>query len=68
MYKRQGQPFDPARHEALLQVPTADAAPGTVVVEHARGFLLNERLVRPAMVGVATAPPKGPGPGEGGQA
>lgn len=50
-----GQPFDPARHEALLQVPTADAAPGTVVLEHARGFTLNERLARPAMVGVAVA-------------
>jgi molecular chaperone GrpE len=53
-----GQPFDPARHEALMQVPSADAAPGTVVVEHARGFTLNDRLVRPAMVGVAVAPPR----------
>jgi molecular chaperone GrpE len=53
-----GQPFDPARHEALLQVPSADAAPGTVVLEHARGFTMHERLVRPAMVGVAVAPPK----------
>jgi molecular chaperone GrpE len=52
-----GEPFDPARHEALLQVPTAEHPPGTVVVEHARGFLLNERLARPAMVGVAIAPP-----------
>jgi molecular chaperone GrpE len=59
-----GEPFDPARHEALLQVPTADAAPGTVVLEHARGFTLHERLVRPAMVGVSTAPP----PAEGGAA
>lgn len=52
-----GQPFDPALHEALMQVPTADQPPGTVVVEHARGFKLNDRLVRPAMVGVAVAPP-----------
>jgi molecular chaperone GrpE len=52
-----GLPFDPARHEALLQVPTADAAPGTVVLEHARGFTLNDRLARPAMVGVAVAAP-----------
>jgi molecular chaperone GrpE len=78
-----GQPFDPARHEALLQVPSADQAPGTVVMEHARGFLLHGRLVRPAMVGVSAPPgePKGPesdaepdsgsgsgsGPGEGGE-
>lgn len=52
-----GQPFDPALHEALMQVPSADQPPGTVVVEHARGFKLNDRLVRPAMVGVAVAPP-----------
>ena len=63
-----GQPFDPALHEALLQVPTGEQPPGTVVLEHARGFLLNERLVRPAMVGVAVAPPAGAAkaPGEGG--
>lgn len=57
-----GERFDPARHEALLQVPTADAAPGTVVLEHARGFTLNERLVRPAMVGVSVAPPAADAP------
>ncbi len=64
-YSALGQPFDPARHEALLQVPTADQPPGTVVVEHARGFLLNDRLARPAMVGVATAPEREPGSGLG---
>jgi molecular chaperone GrpE len=52
-----GQPFDPARHEALLQVPTAEQPPGLVVMEHARGFLLHDRLARPAMVGVSSAPP-----------
>ncbi len=65
-----GQPFDPAKHEALLQVATADAAPGTVVMEHARGFLLHDRLARPAMVGVAKPPEGGQGGGgsaDGGQ-
>jgi molecular chaperone GrpE len=75
-----GEPFDPARHEALLQVPTADQPPGTVVMEHARGFLLHGRLARPAMVGVAVAaqggttdrgeasgPDAGPGPDGGGE-
>jgi molecular chaperone GrpE len=57
-FSAMGQPFDPARHEALMQVPSAEAAPGTVVLEHARGFTLNDRLVRPAMVGVAVAPPE----------
>jgi molecular chaperone GrpE len=61
-----GLPFDPAQHEALLQVPSAEAAPGTVVVEHARGFTLHERLIRPAMVGVAVALPRG-GDGAAGQ-
>jgi len=51
-----GQPFDPRLHEALLQVATPDRPPGTVVLEHGRGFLLNDRLVRPAMVGVAVPP------------
>ncbi len=58
-FSAMGEVFDPARHEALLQVPTPGTAPGTVVLEHARGFTLNDRLVRPAMVGVAVAPPPG---------
>lgn len=58
-----GARFDPAAHEALLQVPTRDAPAGTVVLEHARGFTLNQRLVRPAMVGVAVEPPAADGAG-----
>jgi molecular chaperone GrpE len=57
-FSAMGEKFDPALHEALMQVPTADRPAGTVVLEHARGFKLNDRLVRPAMVGVAVAPPK----------
>ena len=60
-FSAMGARFDPAAHEALLQVPTADQPPGTVVLEHARGFTLNDRLLRPAMVGVAVAPPPGAG-------
>jgi molecular chaperone GrpE len=56
-FSAMGQRFDPALHEALMNVPTRDQAPGTVVLEHARGFKLNDRLVRPAMVGVAVEPP-----------
>jgi molecular chaperone GrpE len=63
-FSAMGQPFDPAKHEALLQVPTADQPAGTVVVEHARGFTLNDRLVRPALVGVAVAPAGEPPAGE----
>jgi molecular chaperone GrpE len=57
-----GERFDPALHEALLQVPTGDEPAGTVVLEHARGFKLHERLLRPAMVGVAVEPPAEPPP------
>jgi molecular chaperone GrpE len=60
-----GQPFDPAQHEALMQVPTAEQPAGTVVVEHARGFTLNDRLIRPALVGVSVAPPSGEDSGSG---
>lgn len=60
-FESTGQPFDPRRHEAISQVPTADAAPGTVVREHQKGYMVGDRLLRPAVVGVACAPaPKEP--------
>jgi molecular chaperone GrpE len=52
-----GEPFDPARHEALGQVESAEHPPNTVVQELQKGYLLNDRLLRPAMVMVAKAPP-----------
>jgi molecular chaperone GrpE len=64
-FSAMGQPFDPAQHEALMQVPTADQPPGVVVLEHARGWRLNDRLLRPAMVGVSVAAPAGPAGQEG---
>jgi molecular chaperone GrpE len=51
-----GTPFDPAFHQAMSQVETADQEPNTVVAELQKGYLLNERLLRPAMVTVAIAP------------
>ncbi len=60
-FSAMGEKFDPTFHEALMQVPTADRPAGTVVLEHARGFKLHDRLVRPAMVGVAVATPPGAG-------
>ncbi len=48
-----GATFDPAFHQAMAQVPT-DAYPvNTVVEEYQKGYLLKERLLRPAMVTVA---------------
>jgi molecular chaperone GrpE len=55
-YTAVGQPFDPTRHEAIARVVSAEATPDTVVTETAPGYLLNGRVLRPAMVAVAAAP------------
>jgi len=52
----EGEPFDPAYHQAMTLQPTQDAAPNTVVTVIQKGYLLNGRLVRPAMVVVAAPP------------
>lgn len=52
--KAEGQPFDPNLHEALAQVPSAEHEPGTVMQEMEKGYMLNDRVVRPARVVVAT--------------
>lgn len=49
-----GEPFDSAFHQAMAQVPTDDHAPNTVVEEYQKGYMMKERLLRPAMVTVAT--------------
>ena len=51
-----GAPFDPNLHQAMAQVETAEQPPGTVVSEFQRGYLLHDRLLRPALVVVAKAP------------
>ncbi|MEO1921805.1 MAG: nucleotide exchange factor GrpE [Sphingomonadaceae bacterium] len=51
-----GLPLDPNQHQAMMEIPTADAEPGTVVQEMQAGYMLRERLLRPAMVGVAKKP------------
>jgi len=48
-----GLPLDPNQHQAMVEVPTADAAPGTIVQEMQAGYMLKDRLLRPAMVMVA---------------
>ncbi len=50
-----GEKFNHDLHQAMFEVPTADAAPGTVVEVMQTGYLLHDRLLRPAMVGVAKA-------------
>ena len=48
-----GEPFDPHLHEAIMQQPTADQPPGTVVMVTQAGFRLHNRVVRPSQVIVA---------------
>ena len=55
-YSAVGERFDPTRHEAIARVVSADRPPDTVVNETAAGYLLNGRVLRPAMVAVAAAP------------
>jgi molecular chaperone GrpE len=55
-YSALGQPFDPERHEAVQRVVKPDAAEMTVIEETLRGYLLNGRVLRPAMVVVAVPP------------
>ena len=53
-----GEKFNPNRHEALFEIPTGDAAPGTVVQVIEVGYVLKERLLRAAKVGVARSMPE----------
>ncbi|HYO55567.1 nucleotide exchange factor GrpE [Archangium sp.] len=55
-----GQPFDPRLHEAMQQVESASVPAGHVLYEAVRGYMLNERLMRPALVVVARAPASQP--------
>jgi len=51
-----GEPLDPNKHQAMIEIPHAEAAPGTIVQEMQAGYLIKDRLLRPALVGVAKAP------------
>lgn len=53
-----GKPFDPSMHEAILVVPTDRHEPNQVVEEFQKGYLLNDRLLRPAAVSVSKSPEK----------
>ncbi|MFO1422414.1 MAG: nucleotide exchange factor GrpE [Candidatus Competibacteraceae bacterium] len=53
-----GVRFDPSQHEAMAMAPTDQAEPNTVVQVVQKGYLLNDRLIRPAKVLVAQAIPR----------
>jgi molecular chaperone GrpE len=50
-----GMPLDPNQHQAMVEIPTTDAEPGTIVAEMQAGYMIKDRLLRPALVGVAKA-------------
>jgi len=56
LIEAKGQPLDPHKHQAMLEIATDDAEPGTVVEEMQPGYMIKDRLLRPALVGVAKKP------------
>ncbi|MBP1180391.1 nucleotide exchange factor GrpE [Methylobacterium sp. PvR107] len=54
----QGQKFDPNRHQAMFEVPNPEVPAGTVVQVVQAGYVIGERVLRPALVGVAKGGPK----------
>lgn len=59
-----GKKFDPQFHEALFEIPTNDAPSGTVMQVMETGYIIHDRLLRPAKVGIAKAAPLDSGPGD----
>lgn len=51
-----GMPLDPNQHQAMIELPSADVEPGTVMQELQAGYMIKDRLLRPAMVAVSKKP------------
>src|SRR6185436_11484298 len=51
-----GQKLDPHFHQAMIEVPDDKSEPGTIVQEMQAGYMIKDRLLRPALVGVARKP------------
>jgi molecular chaperone GrpE len=54
--KSVGEELDPHRHQAMMEIPSDKAKPGTIVEEMQPGYMIKDRLLRPALVGVAKKP------------
>ena len=50
-----GEEFDPNFHEAVMQTPTSEQPEHTIIAELQKGYKLGDRVLRPALVNVATA-------------
>ena len=48
-----GMPLDPNQHQAMVEIPNNDVEPGIIVAEMQAGYMIKDRLLRPALVGVA---------------
>src|SRR5690242_19974117 len=64
-FSPQGEKFDPNVHQAMYEVPDANVPSGHVAHVVQAGYMLGERVLRPAMVGVAKAAPKSAQPAAG---
>ncbi len=51
-----GQKLDPNKHQAMIEIPNDSVEPGTIVEEMQSGYMIKDRLLRPALVGVAKKP------------
>ena len=54
--KSVGETLDPHRHQAMMEIPTDQSEPGTIIEEMQAGYMLKDRLLRPALVAVAKKP------------
>ena len=63
-----GERFDHNSHQAMFEVPTDELAPGAVAQVVQDGYVIHDRLLRPALVGVARKPPEEPAPEAGPEA
>ncbi|HET9715926.1 MAG TPA: nucleotide exchange factor GrpE [Pseudolabrys sp.] len=72
-FSPQGEKFDPNFHQAMYEVPTADQPSGQVAQVIQAGYMISDRVLRPALVGVSRAAPQAaasanddPGPDDAG--
>ena len=61
----QGQKFDPNLHQAMFEIPNAEVPNGTVLQVVQSGYVIGERVLRPALVGVSKGGPKAAANGAG---
>jgi len=59
-FSPQGEKFDPNVHQAMYEVPTSDQPPGHVAQVIQAGYMIGDRVLRPALVAVSKAAPKSP--------